>query len=260
MGLFSDIQDAARREARQARLQAGQARPVEKAAALRQDTQPQEHQPSAKEDPARETLTMQAGSEPVPPVPAPEPELPTPAPEPEATTQPEPEAPKQAAPEQPPVTPMSDGEAVAASTKRIQAEIERITRKNMKDCVAEHLQERCAKDPVFARAVIQPKKSMVNCFRYINKKAEAYAKQEREDNGITENGVYGCDVPDDLVYQWAVDYFNDPDADKEPAKKAPQKTAATTTSKTKRTPATPAQPKVPPTPVGGAFEQMSLMG
>lgn len=25
-------------------------------------------------------------------------------------------------------------------------------------------------------------------------------------------GAYGCDVPDDLCYQWAEDYFRDPDA------------------------------------------------
>lgn len=33
-----------------------------------------------------------------------------------------------------------------------------------------------------------------------------------KDNDIKpENGVYGSDVPDGLCYQWAADYFNDPD-------------------------------------------------
>ena len=36
---------------------------------------------------------------------------------------------------------------------------------------------------------------------------------------MTDAGVYGCDIPDDIVYQWAVDYFNDPNADKEPERK-----------------------------------------
>lgn len=236
MGLFSDIQDEVRREVRQARMQAEQPEIIESSVAPQQNTQPQE------------PLSEQARSESVASAPIPVPE---------------PEAPKQAEPAPPAAVPMNDSEAVAASTKRIQTEIERITRRNMKDCVAAYLADLCAKDPAFARQVIQPKKNMVNCFRYITKKVEAYAKQEREDNGVTETGVYGCDVPDDFVYQWAVDYFNDPEADKEPAKKTPVQKPSAATSKTKRTPATPptpAQPKTQPTPVGAAFEQMSLLG
>ncbi len=30
-----------------------------------------------------------------------------------------------------------------------------------------------------------------------------------------ENGVYGSDVPDDLCYQWAEEYFRDPDAEED---------------------------------------------
>lgn len=33
-----------------------------------------------------------------------------------------------------------------------------------------------------------------------------------KDNGVERTGVYGLDVPDGLCFQWAVDYFNDPDA------------------------------------------------
>lgn len=43
--------------------------------------------------------------------------------------------------------------------------------------------------------------------------------QEMEDNDIKpENGVYGGDVPDELCYQWAMDYFRDPDADEDKEK------------------------------------------
>jgi len=108
---------------------------------------------------------------------------------------------------------MSDDEAVAASTKRISTDVERITRRNLKECVAEHIQELCRKDPAFARRTMHPKKSMINCFKYINRQAKEYVKQEMEDNGIKqENDGYGCDVPDGIVYQWAEEYFNDPDA------------------------------------------------
>lgn len=55
--------------------------------------------------------------------------------------------------------------------------------------------------------------SLLHCIWYINRKAREYIEQEMKDNDIKpENGVYGSDVPDDLCYQWAVDYFNDPDA------------------------------------------------
>lgn len=122
--------------------------------------------------------------------------------------------------------PMDDAGAVAASTRRIRQEIERITRRNMKDCVAEYLLDRCAHDPAFSRSVMEPKKSLAKCFAYINRKAQDYAKQEREEQNITGTDIYGCDVPDDLVYQWAVDYFTDPAADEEPRKMPAARTPA----------------------------------
>jgi len=71
----------------------------------------------------------------------------------------------------------------------------------------------CLDDPAFARRVMHPRKSMVHCIWYINRKAREFVEQEMKDNDIkSENGIYGSDVPDDLCYQWAVDYFNDPDA------------------------------------------------
>lgn len=108
---------------------------------------------------------------------------------------------------------MSDDDVISASTKRISIDMERITRRNLKECVAEHIQELCRKDPAFARHTIHPKKSMINCFKYINRQAKEFVKQEMEDNGIKQdNDGYGCDVPDGIVYQWAEDYFNDPNA------------------------------------------------
>ena len=45
---------------------------------------------------------------------------------------------------------MSDEAAIEASVKRIRTETERLTRRNMKECVAEHIQELCRKDTEFA--------------------------------------------------------------------------------------------------------------
>ncbi len=108
---------------------------------------------------------------------------------------------------------MSDAEVASASTERVRKDVERLTRRNMKECVSEHLQNLCCKDPVFARKTMLPQKSMVHCFQYINRKAKDYIQQEMKDNDIKqENGIYGGDVPDGLCYQWAEDYFNDPGA------------------------------------------------
>lgn len=158
---------------------------------------------------------------------------------------------------------MSDDEAVAASTKRISTDVERITRRNLKECVAEHIQELCRKDPAFARRTMHPKKSMINCFKYINRQAKEYVKQEMEDNGIKqESDGYGCDVPDGIVYQWAEEYFNDPDAkeDKEKDEKFVSKPYAGTASKAKSVASKTKKPakKKEEKRSSGNYEQMTL--
>ena len=146
-------------------------------------------------------------------------------------------------------------DVTTASVQRIREEIERITRRNMKDCVAAHLAQLCAGDPALARNVLSPQKSLAKCFRYISRKAREYAEQERSDSDVTDAGVYGCDIPDDIVYQWAVDYFNDPNADKEPERKPSVKQGKAVTR-----PAAPIQPNKVPAPAGETYEQMSLLG
>ncbi len=134
---------------------------------------------------------------------------------------------------------MSDSDVMSASTERVRKDVERLTRRNMKECVSEHLQNLCRKDPVFAQQILLPQKSMVHCFQYINRKAKDYIRQEMKDNDIKpENGVYGGDVPDDLCYQWAEDYFNDPDAQEDKEKEEefiPRPYVGSSTSKPKKT-------------------------
>lgn len=111
---------------------------------------------------------------------------------------------------------VSDDELASASLKRVGADTERLTHRNMKVCVAEHIQTKCLEDMDFARLVMHPRKNMVNCFRYIRRKARAYAEQEMKDNDEKPvNGIYDTDVPDGLCYQWAEDYFGDLDAEED---------------------------------------------
>ena len=105
---------------------------------------------------------------------------------------------------------MSDDEVMAASMKRVGDDSERLTRRNMKQCVTEYIQTLCLEDVAFARNVMHPRKNMVNCFRYINRRAFEFAKQEMEDNDVKPSAEgYGTDVPDGLCYQWAEEYFKD---------------------------------------------------
>ncbi|MBD5118907.1 MAG: hypothetical protein HDT37_07335 [Clostridiales bacterium] len=160
---------------------------------------------------------------------------------------------------------MNDAELLEAAMGRIAADTERLTRRNMKEAVAEHISAKCREDAAFAMLVMDPDKSMVNCFRYINRKAQEYAEQEMKDNGIERTGVYGLDVPDGLCYQWAKDYFNDPNAKEDhkddetftpkPFVPTPRKKAQ---GKAGKKPSGAAKPKAEK-PAGAGMEQISLM-
>lgn len=104
---------------------------------------------------------------------------------------------------------MSDADIIAAAAKRVSADVEKITRRNMKECVAAHIQERARQDAVFAKRILHPSKSIYNCFKYINRMAKAYIQQEMAENDIQpENGIYGGSVSDDVVYGFGIMYYN----------------------------------------------------
>lgn len=105
---------------------------------------------------------------------------------------------------------MSHEELIAASTKRIGAETEKITRRNMKESVSEYIQALCFEEADFARRTMNPKKTMIHCFQYINRKAWDYVQDEIKASGQTpgrDMRCYASDIPDDLCYQWAEEYF-----------------------------------------------------
>ncbi len=138
------------------------------------------------------------------------------------------------------VAAMSDEEVLAASMRRVSEDTEKLTRRNMKECVAEHIQTKCIEDPAFARLTMHPAKSMIHCFQYISRKAWDYVQDELKANNIQPGPGrqgYGCDVPDGLCYQWAEDYFRDPDAkeDHEDEEKFVPKPYIGGTSKSKST-------------------------
>ena len=171
---------------------------------------------------------------------------------------------------------VSDEQLMAKSVKRLGDMTERLTRRNMKICVTENIQTLCYEDLAFARLVMHPRKSMINCFRYINRKALEYLKQEMQDNGEKTTGVsaIGGDVPDELCYQWAEEYFRDlnapedkTDADKDFVPKPYSGTVAKNKKKeSKKKAETPKQEKSAPKPPEAQLQtelddgQQSLFG
>ena len=117
----------------------------------------------------------------------------------------------------------------------------------MKECVAEHIQELCHKDTAFAQRTMHPRKNMIRCFKYINRMARDYVKQELEDNDIKpDEGGYGCDVPDGLCYQWSEDYFNTVDVPEDQEKEekfVPKPYTGTSAKPTKKAKKTEKKPK-----------------
>lgn len=110
---------------------------------------------------------------------------------------------------------MSDEEVVSASMQRVSRDVEKLTRRNMKECVSEYIQTLCLEDTSFARLTMHPQKTMVHCFQYISRKAWDYIQDELKASGIQPgqgSQGYGCDIPDDLCYQWAEEYYRDPNA------------------------------------------------
>lgn len=109
---------------------------------------------------------------------------------------------------------MSPEELLAASLKRVGEDTEKLTRRHMMECVMEHIQTLCLSDPAFARKVMHPRKNMIRCCQYIGRKAWEYVQDELKAKGITPSreNPYGSAIPEGVCYQWAEDYFNDPDA------------------------------------------------
>lgn len=133
---------------------------------------------------------------------------------------------------------MSNDEVTAKSLERVSIDTEKLTRRQMMECVMEHIQTLCLSDPDFARKVMHPRKNMIRCYQYINRKAWEYVQDELKARGITPTRTdpYASAIPDGVCYQWAVDYFNDPNAqeDKEKEEKfvsKPYLGATTTTAK-----------------------------
>jgi hypothetical protein len=104
---------------------------------------------------------------------------------------------------------MSDDEVGATASTKVAADTERLTHRTMKIQITEHIQHMCMTDAAFARLIGHPRKNMANCFKYIFRLAKEYLIEEAKLNDEKSSGGIGGDVPDDLCFRWAEDYFAD---------------------------------------------------
>lgn len=160
-------------------------------------------------------------------------------------------------------TMMSPEELFAKAKDTLSVGIERITQKSMKECVGAHLIAVSQQQEVIARHIFHPEKSLVNCFRYINRKAKEYLEEYMKltDEKQDKNGVIGIDIPDNLCYQWAEEYFsytNIPEDHEDEEKFVPRTYRPTTTTKaTKKT--APKKKETPPPPPAPKVEEPAQM-
>lgn len=153
-------------------------------------------------------------------------------------------------------TMMTTEDLMEAAKNNIKTGVERITQRNMKESVAAYVIELSQKSEELSRNILHPKKSITNCYKYINRKARGYLEEQMKLTGEKpdQNGVIGIDIPDNLCYQWAEEYYSSTKIDEdhedeekfEPRTYRPAytpKTAKKTAPKKKETPPPKEEPK-----------------
>lgn len=161
---------------------------------------------------------------------------------------------------------------VVGAVTKLQEELKKAKDKTFANPVIEHLIERCKESESLASDVCQDHKSWEKCFDYIYKQARAQAKGERS-----------AAVRDDVVYEWAEDYYHKDDKAEEEKKakeaaerkkkeaerkkkaaekKAVEKDKSKETEKKKEAdkPAEASKPKKNPKEMDGQMNLFSMMG
>lgn len=89
----------------------------------------------------------------------------------------------------------SDVDVRVKAKQKLEAELEQAKDKDFADPIITHLLKRCEEDPGMAEDVAQTHKTWSKCFNYIHSQARKRAKGNC------------AAIRDDVVYEWAEDYF-----------------------------------------------------
>ena len=163
-------------------------------------------------------------------------------------------------------TMMTTEDLIEAAKNNIKTGVERITQRNMKESVAAYIIELSQKSEKLSRNILHPQKSITNCYKYINRKARGYLEEQMKLTGEKpdKNGVIGIDIPDNLCYQWAEEYYSSTNIDEDhedEEKFVPRTYKPAYTPKTNKK-ATPKNKETPPpkeAPKADESAQMSIL-
>ena len=163
-------------------------------------------------------------------------------------------------------TMMTTEDLIEAAKNNIKTGVERITQRNMKESVAAYIIELSQKSENLSRNILHPQKSITNCYKYINRKARGYLEEQMKLTGEKpdKNGVIGIDIPDNLCYQWAEEYYSSTNIDEDhedEEKFVPRTYKPAYTPKTNKK-ATPKKKETPPpkeAPKADESAQMSIL-
>lgn len=114
-------------------------------------------------------------------------------------------------------TMMTTEDLIEAAKNNIKTGVERITQRNMKESVAAYIIELSQNSENLSRNILHPQKSITNCYKYINRKAKGYLEEQMKLTGEKpdKNGIIGIDIPDNLCYQWAEEYYSSTNIDED---------------------------------------------
>jgi len=132
--------------------------------------------------------------------------------------------------------------------EKLRDEQKKADNKQFAEPVINYLLKRCEEDNGLAQDVMQEHKTWKKCFEYI------YGQARKQAKGNT------AAVRDDVVYEWAEDYYHKDDKAEEEKKAAEKKVAEKDKSKEAEKPAEPPKPKKNPKEMEGQMDLFSMMG
>jgi len=107
---------------------------------------------------------------------------------------------------------------ITKAKELLQLQAETLTLRTMADYVKDYISAYCEKDTDFSAKVNDPAKNFMDCIKYIKDHALKWLQeQQKMELGDYCNGV-GGDVPNDVCYNWALDYYNSKPEPKEGSK------------------------------------------
>lgn len=102
----------------------------------------------------------------------------------------------------------TSGSAKSQAKKKLEKELKKAKDKSFAEPVIEYLIKRCREDEGLSQDVIQGHKAWEKCYAYIQSEALKSAQK----------GARCCAVRDDIVYEWAEDYYHKDDKAEEERK------------------------------------------